>query len=328
MARCRVPNGGEVELWVDCHLEPRPAQFPYVCVERDFEEHSTRRVRVRVFAAPYLSARMREMCERHGWSWYDLAGNCRIDVPGVMYVERTGNAPVEKRPQAQANLATAEAGRVIRALLAPENASLRWTQRRLHEESFADVSLGMVNKMVRHLRDEGYIREEAEGGFVVRDAVKLLFAWREAYRFDLHERREYFSLLEGKELREALGRVGAQSGGCAVYAAFSAAEIQAPHVRQAKTWLYVEGENIKRFEKVAEAKEVESGGNMEVLIPRDRGVYAFSDGGRMGEGRMGCTNVVQTYVDLWHCGGRGQEAAEAILDQRLKPEWKKRGLVV
>jgi len=48
----------------------------------------------------------------------------------------------------------------------------------------------------------------------------------------------------------------------------------------------------------------------------------------MGEGRMGCTNAVQTYVDVWHCGGRGEEAAEALLEQRLKPEWKRKGLAV
>jgi hypothetical protein len=34
---------------------------------------------------------------------------------------------------------------------------------------------------------------------------------------------------------------------------------------------------------------------------------------------MASTNPVQTYVDLLHAGGRGEEAAEALLDQRLKP---------
>ena len=43
---------------------------------------------------------------------------------------------------------------------------------------------------------------------------------------------------------------------------------------------------------------------------------------------MACTNIVQTYVDLYHCGGRGEEAAEALLEQKLKPEWKRRGLKV
>ena len=77
-----------------------------------------------------------------------------------------------------------------------------------------------------------------------------------------------------------------------------------------------------------EAKPVESGENLMVLIPDDDGVFYLGDRGKMGEGRMSCTNAVQTYVDLWHCGGRGQEAAEALLEKRLKPEWKYRGLKV
>lgn len=45
----------------------------------------------------------------------------------------------------------------------------------------------------------------------------------------------------------------------------------------------------------------------------------------MGERRLDCTNTVQTYVDLWHSGGRALEAAEALLEQRLKQEWNKIG---
>jgi len=65
-----------------------------------------------------------------------------------------------------------------------------------------------------------------------------------------------------------------------------------------------------------------------VLFPDDDGVFYLCDGGTVGDNRLPCTNLVQTYVDLWHCGGRGKEAAEALLEQRLKAEWKRRGLAV
>ena len=328
MASFRVPKGPKVELWIDCRADPRPAHFPYVSVDREFDAGTTKRLRLRVFAAPDLSPRLRELCEQHGWSWFDLAGNCHINVPGVLYLERTGKSPVHRKPKPSANLATPEAGRVIRALLAPENVAVTWTQRQLHRESFAAVSLGMVNKVVRYLREEAFVAEEPEGGFVLSDPLKLLMAWRDAYRFDLHQRLSYFSLLQGTALREALATLHSRCGGFAVYAAFSAAEIQAPHVRQSKTWLYIEEGQLAELEKVAEAKRVDTGNNMEVLIPRDRGVFAFSDGGRTGDQRMACTNAVQTYVDLWHSGSRGQEAAGAVLEQRLKPVWKERGFAV
>lgn len=60
---------------------------------------------------PRVSRRMAALCQDHGWSWYDLAGNCHLEIPGVLLIERSG-----------ANLSTPAAARVVRALLAPENA--------------------------------------------------------------------------------------------------------------------------------------------------------------------------------------------------------------
>ena len=205
---------------------------------------------------------------------------------------------------------------------------MRWTQREMQQHCQPSVSLGLVNKVARHLRDEAFIEGTEDGGFRLRDPLKLLFAWRDAYRFGRHERRGYFTLLQGKKLRDALARLGSQTGGFAAYAAFSAAEFQAPHVRQPKTWLYVREREVAKFEELADAKPVDSGENLVALIPDDDGVFYLADGGKPGDDRMSCTNAVQTYVDLFHCGGRGEEAAEAVLEQRLKPEWKRRGLSV
>ena len=277
---------------------------------------------------------MAELCVKHGWSWFDLAGNHRLDIPGLFILTHTGNKSVQAHPRPTANLSTREAGRVIRALLLPEHAGMRWTQRHM-EGHFGELatpipepSLGLVNKVVRYLRDEAFIEGAEDGGFRLRDPVKLLFAWRDAYRFDRHERRGYFTLLQGKKLRDALARLGSETGGYVAYASFSAADLQAPHVRQPKTWLYVRENEVSKFEERVEAKRVDSGENLVALIPDDDGVFYLGDGGSMDDNRMACTNAVQTYVDLYHCGGRGEEAAEALLNQRLKPEWKLRGLNV
>lgn len=326
-----LPGGTTAELQVECKSDPRPSQFPYIDITHYYQPKN--KPQVFVFAAPYISPRMADICWNHNWSWFDLAGNCRLSVPGILYIERTGKAPVHERPRPTANLSTPEAGRVIRALLAPENAGIRWTQRYMEqhfgqlEKPIPEPSLGLINKVVRHLRDEAFIELGEDGGFRLSDPLKLLFAWRDAYRFERHERRGYFTLLQGKKLRDALASLDSQTGGFALYAAFSAAEFQAPHVRQPKTWLYVREQELSKFEKLVEAKPVDSGENLVVLIPDDDGVYYSGDGGTMGENRMACTNAVQTYVDLWNCGGRGEEAAEALLEQRLKPEWKVRGLL-
>lgn len=321
----KMPGGPTVELWIDCRAEPRPAQFPYVSIEREFEQQKTKLIRRRVFAAPNLSPRMREICETHGWGWYDLAGNCRISVPGVIHLERTGNAPVHRPQKPGANLSTAEAARVIRALLLPANAGKRWTQRLIQENCEPRVSLGLVNKIVRHLRDEAFL-ESSDGGFLLRDPLKLLLAWRDAYRFDQHERHGYFTLLKNWGIVQAVSQVFVKTNGQLLYAGFSAATIQAPNVRQPLTWLYVHTHQIALFEKTFEAKPVDSGANIMVLIPRDDGVFANPDGGLLEDYPVACTSLPQTYVDLCHSGGRGEEAAEALLNQRLKPAWKAAGL--
>jgi hypothetical protein len=281
-----------------------------------------------VLALPWVSPRVAELCEKHGWGWFDLAGNYSLDVPGLLQLRNTGNESVIERPRPVANLSTAEAGRVIRALLLPEHARMRWTQREMQKHCQPNVSLGLVNKVVQHLRDEAFIEIGEDGGFRLRDPLKLLFAWRDAYRFDRHQRRGYFTLLQGKKLHDALAGFGLSTGGFAAYAAFSAADFQAPHVRQPKTWLYVRDLDVSLFEEKVEAKPVDSGENLVVLIPEDEGVFYISDGGTAGDNRLSCTNEVQTYVDLWHCGGRGKEAAEALLNQRLKREWTLHGLNV
>jgi hypothetical protein len=327
LATVPLPGGGKAALWVECKGELSPSGFRKLA-GRTFSPVGRRKVVIPVLALPWVSPRVAELCAEHGWSWFDLAGNHRLDVPGLLLIQRTGIEPVHVRPRPTANLSTREAGRVIRTLLQPDHAGRRWTQREMRNHCQPNVSLGLVNKVVRHLRGEAFLESAEDGGFRLRDPLKLLFAWRDAYRFERHERRGYFTLLQGKKLRDGLADLGAQTGGFTAYAAFSAAEFQAPHVRQPKTWLYVREQDVPKFEKLVEAKPVDSGENLVALIPDDDGVFYRGDGGTAGDNRMSCTNAVQTYVDLYHLGGRGEEAAEALLNQRLKPEWKLRGLNV
>ncbi len=327
VAELPLPGGG-VTLYIECKGEMRPSTF-HNLIGREIPSSGCELPAVPVLAMPFVSSRLADLCMQHGWSWYDLAGNCHLDVPGAIHIEQRGFEPVHRMPRPRANLGTPEAGRVVRALLARENAGRRWTQRDMQahfgpQNNIPEPSLGLVNKVVQHLRDEAFIEVFEGGGFGLRDPLKLLFAWRDAYRFDRHERRGYFTLLQGKRLREALYNLDLYAGGLAAYAAFSAAEFQAPHVRQPKTWIYVRRDFLARFEALAEAKPVDTGENLVVLLPDDDGVFYLGEGGNVGDRQMGCTNPVQTYVDLFHCGGRGEEAAEAVLEQRLKPGWNLR----
>jgi hypothetical protein len=318
-----VPGGGKAVLCVECKgINFQPSQFASLAARSCSTGKSV--ASGKVLAMPRVSTRMAALCQEHGWSWYDLAGNCRLEIPGVLLIERSGKEPVKTQPRSGANLSTPEAARVVRALLAPENAGQRWTQREMVAH-FADLvprvpapSLALVNKIVQHLRDQAFLEQLPNRGFRVRDFEGLLQGWRAAYRFDRHSRRPYFTLLQGRALQDRLRALDPDGEGRLAYAAFSAADLQAPAVRQARTWLYLDPNIEQEFQSAVEAKSVDSGENLVVLIPDDRGVfYRVEPGGN----RAACTNVVQTYVDLAHAGGRGEEAADAILQQRLKPAW-------
>src|SRR5579863_5036055 len=118
---------GKVVLAIECKSELRPSAFQAMA-ERKTLPGRTQRL-VPVLAMPFVSRRLADICVQHGWSWYDLAGNCHIVVPNAIYLERCGHEPKYTLSRPVANLSTPEAARVIRALLVPENAGKRWTQR-------------------------------------------------------------------------------------------------------------------------------------------------------------------------------------------------------
>jgi hypothetical protein len=93
-------------------------------------------------------------------------------------------------------------------------------------------------------------------------------------------------------------------------------------VRQQKAWVYVAARYQAEFLKLAEAKPVDSGSNLVVLNPNDDGVFYLQEG---NVGEFVSTNPIQTYLDLSKAGGRGEEAAESILELKLKLAWRRVG---
>jgi hypothetical protein len=321
LASGRLPDGRTAALCVECknnHFQP--SQFSALAKRSCSVENQ---ISTTVLAMPRVSPRMAALCQEHGWSWYDLAGNCRLEIQDFLLIERSGNAPITTKPRVGANLGTPEAARVVRALLAPDNARRRWTQREMvaHFELTPQIpapSLALVNKVVQYLREQAILQQLPNRGFRVCEFEGLLDLWRSAYKIDRHLRRPYFTLLQGRAVQDKLRLIDSDGRGRVAYASFSAADIQAPAVRQPRIWLYLNPSFEPDFQTTLEAKPVDSGENLVVLFPDDPGVFYHPE---LGSGRPPCTNAVQTYVDLASSRGRGEEAAEAILHRRLKPAW-------
>jgi len=85
----------------------------------------------------------------------------------------------------------------------------------------------------------------------------------------------------------------------------------------------IDADHLDRVSTLIDAKTVESGSNLSILSAPDSSYFA----GAKIEDRAGlCTHPLQTYLDTWHEKGRGEEAAQAILERRLRPLWSKGSL--
>ena len=244
-------------------------------------------------------------------------------MPGYLYIERKGGKPARRRPREGANLGTPEASRVLRAILQPYQLGSFWNQRDLQQRCRPGVSLGLVNKVLSHLRAEKYVKEDEQGAYRVCDAAGLLQAWKAAYQFKRVRQLRLFTLKRPTEIEQALHAVGPHQDVKVAYAAFSAADQQAPAVRQPKTWLMVSPDWVEEALNALGAKSVDSGENLIVLVPPDDGPFFEAE---RREGRLACTHPLQTYLDVSQFSGRGEEAAEALLQQVIKPAWKERGV--
>lgn len=322
-------------LLVDCKKEPRPSVFALHAQRREARPRPVNSPCLRMLGAPFITPRLASVCKEAGWGWIDLAGNCRIDIPGLIHIERSGNGPVHKRPTPPVNFSSPEVARVLRVLLAPQRAGETFTQRGLRDLCDPPVSIGLVNKVVNHLKDEAYLREaeSKRGGVRLVEPLALLETWREDYAYGHHRRLAFFTLLKGEKLNSALQDLGHLNPGRVALASFSAAAVHAPFVRQPRTWLYATEEMLIPMHNLLEAKEVDSGDNLQVLVPSDEGVFADDDEPWMDSEPSNptgshfpipTTSPLQTYLDLWHAGGRGREAAEAVMERVLAPAWKRK----
>jgi hypothetical protein len=69
--------------------------------------------------------------------------------------------------------------------------------------------------------------------------------------------------------------------------------------------------------KLFEFKEVGSGANVTLLMPYDAGVFY----GVTAKDESRVVSPVQLYLDLIGFKGRGEEAANALLEEVIKPLW-------
>jgi hypothetical protein len=258
-------------------------------------------------AAPYITPEGAKVCLDDNVSYFDLAGNCRIAM-GPIYIERTGIPnPFEKNVMAAPSLYGMRGERILRILL--QNPKTAWKV--LPLASQAGVSAGTVSIIRKLLTARDWAKDTPEG-ILLTQPEGLLRDWAHVWSRRAFKVFPYFSRLGQAETERKLADVAQQQKRRLALTGAAAAWRYAPMTRYQRTQVYWEGEP----EELAQAmgfKKTESGANVHILLPRDRGVFEFQE---EIEG-VPVVGAVQAYLDLQRDPARGQEAAEHLWQTKL-----------
>jgi len=263
-----------------------------------------------VFMAPYISPKAGEICDKENIGYIDLSGNCRLCF-GQVYIEEEGKPNLIAKKRDLRSLYSPKAERVLRVL--SNNPGESWKIKELADE--ARVSLGQVANVKKLLIDREWVRTKREG-FVLGEPEQLLKEWAENYTYRRNVVRDYYSLKTVAEVEGDLSGICNQKGVMYALTSFSAAARLAPAVKYQRAFAYVE-KIEEELVFLLNLKEVPSGANVSLLSPYDEGVFY---GVRMYD-KDRIVSPVQIYLDLFGFRGRGEEAARALLDQVIRPQW-------
>jgi len=310
LARLTLPGGIKQDLIVEVKNTGQP-RIARDAVNSLLHYQSTNPGSYGVFMAPYISSTAAEICAKEGIGYIDLAGNCHLSFAQV-YIEQGGKPNPFAKKRDLRSLYSPKAARVIRVLLnAPPKKT--WKVKELAEE--AGVSLGQMSNVKKLLDNREWIRISPDG-FALIAPERLLTEWAENYNCRKNLARDFYSMKNTPEIEAELAQVCQQSRVKYAFTGFSGAARLAPSVRYQRVSAYVE-ETQEDLASLLNLKEVTSGANISLLTPYDEGVFY---GIREIDG-IRIASPIQIYLDLLGFRGRGEEAAKAILEETIHPQW-------
>ncbi len=295
---------GDECLAVDVKARARPDEIVWSADQFALLNRVHGRCFVPVLMAPYVSTQAADKCKEVGINWADFVGNCEIQLANAFIkVRGIANPYADKR--GTASLFTPVAARVVHALLL--DPKKRWKVDELAER--AEASTGQVSNVRRLLSQQDWI-DAGYGGITLKCPEKLLQDWRKHYT-PKRDERKFFTLESFEELTARLEE------NLAHYALteFASAEHFAPHTRYQRFAFYTSDEWDT---ELADELHLRPGD------PANVTVYLGAEGLQFQEKFefARCTSPILTYLDLSLLKGRGQDAADFLLETVIKARWK------
>lgn len=263
-----------------------------------------------IFIAPYISPQSEDICRQADIGFVDFAGNCFLFFQEV-FIHKTGNPNPFTEKRYLRSLYSPKAGRILRVLLT--SPSKVWKVEELAGE--AGVSLGHVANIKKLLGDREWVDDFAVG-FSLRNPEILLKEWSENYSFRKNQVHQFYTLDRLIDFEHRLGEVCNQESIRYGLTGFSGAARHAPAVRYQRAMAYINGD-MDRLILLLGLKPVQTGANVSLLIPYDEGVYY---GSQEVDG-ISVIHPIQIYLDLKGISGRGEEAADVLLEEVIRKQW-------
>lgn len=262
-----------------------------------------------VIVAPYISERTSSICRKLGISYFDYAGNC-LFVAHNIYIYESGHKnkeAIKSKARSPFDRDSWVSSLVLRELYLDVNK----IQKVSHLSKKTGVSLGQVSKVINYLLDHAYMKR-VEGGYLLVDPENLAKDWAQIYNQKRLEPIKAYSLESLAVIEKKIGE-SHKDGLKAYLSHHSAAMRYSPSVRYNQASAYVAFEDIEVLKARLDIKEVDSGPNL-LIYPLQNDSYIV-DARIIGEEQL--LSPVQTYLDLFSSGGRGEEEAEIILRKEI-----------
>ncbi len=263
-----------------------------------------------ILVAPYLSDASRLICKEAGIGSIDLSGNIFLSFKNL-FIDRGRNVNPFVVTRLSKSVFSPKSSRILRVLLS--DISRKWYVEELSKET--GVSIGLVSRVKQTLLSEEWIAEENRRFYIVKPE-EALNRWCDNYSYTKNPGFSFYSGLSQDGLEIALKRICERNKYPYGLALFSGAGRVAPFVRFMKFFSYVDGD-IENIAAGLQLKKVETGANVTFLQPYDEGVFY----GLQDIDNTKVVSDIQLYLDLRSYKGRGEEAAQAILEQRIKIRW-------
>lgn len=263
-----------------------------------------------VIGAPYLSEESRRICLENDIGFIDISGNCLIKFNNI-YIEVQGKPNAYPTTRPLKSLFAPKSTRALRMLLSDPRKE--WNVNNLAKD--ANISLGQASNIKKKLLDYELIQEKNKK-FQIVNPENLLNKWAESYTYHKNRMRNFYSFDVVKEIERKLINYCESNKIQYAFTLTSGASLVAPFLRYNRVFVYIK-DSLEKIILALGLKEVSSGPNISILEPYDEGVfYGIQDinGAKV-------VSDVQLYLDLQGYRGRGEEAAQFLMQRRLRKPW-------